>query len=416
MAEPTAPERAGSEEPMRDVAVPYGAYWSTPFVRWQGSFAHLHSLTFAAHVARAALARRGIDVAAFDHGALGMTVPQRGAFYGLPWLMGRIGATGVAGPTISQACATGARLLQSCAAEIREGSASVALAIACDRTSNGPHLYYPRPDAIGGTGEHENWILDNFDADPFTGLAMIRTAENVAARHGLSTQRQNAASLCRYAQYADALADDSAFLRRFMDLPFDVPDAAYGRVRKTIGGDEGIFPTSADGLARLAPVLPGGTVNYGGQTHPADGNAAIVLATPARARELSRDPAIGIRLVAFGQSRVEPGYMPEAPVPAAHRALRAAGIDIAQVVAIKTHNPFIVNDLLLADAFGIDEARINRFGSSLVWGHPQGPTGVRAIIELIEELVLRGGGYGLFTGCAAGDTAMAVVVKVGDAA
>ena len=57
---------------------------------------------------------------------------------------------------------------------------------------------------------------------------------------------------------------------------------------------------------------------------------------------------------------------------------------------------------------------MNNFGSSLVWGHPQGPTGLRSVIELIEELVLRGGGYGLFSGCAAGDSAMAVVLKVDD--
>jgi len=57
---------------------------------------------------------------------------------------------------------------------------------------------------------------------------------------------------------------------------------------------------------------------------------------------------------------------------------------------------------------------MNNFGSSLIWGHPQGPTGMRAMIELIEELVLKGGGWGLFQGCAAGDTAMAVVLKVDD--
>ena len=56
---------------------------------------------------------------------------------------------------------------------------------------------------------------------------------------------------------------------------------------------------------------------------------------------------------------------------------------------------------------------MNNYGCSLIWGHPQGPTGLRAVIELIEELVLAGGGYGLFHGCAAGDTAMAVVLRVG---
>ncbi len=75
-----------------EISIPYGCYWSTPFARWQGSLAHLHSLQFAAWVAKDALARRSIDVSAFDHAALGMTVPQRGCFYGLPWLMGQIGA------------------------------------------------------------------------------------------------------------------------------------------------------------------------------------------------------------------------------------------------------------------------------------------------------------------------------------
>jgi acetyl-CoA acetyltransferase len=335
---------------MTPVAIPYGAYWSTPFARWQGSLAHLHSLTFAAHVAKGALARRGIDPAAFDHGVLGLTVPQRGGFYGLPWLMGEVGAAGVAGPTVSQACATGARVLQSAAAEIREGNASASLAIAADRTSNGPHLHYPAPDASGGTGERENWILDNFNRDPFAGLGMIQTAENVAVKHGLDGARQNALTLRRYAQYADALADDAAFLRRFIELPFAVPDGRYRRTLRTLGGDEGIHATTAEGLAALKPVVPGGSVTFGGQTHPADGNAAIVLTTPARVPEFTHELGIDIRLIGFGQARVERGFMPEAPVPAARRALAAAGLDIGDIAAIKTHNPFVVNDLLLARA------------------------------------------------------------------
>ena len=140
-----------------------------------------------------------------------------------------------------------------------------------------------------------------------------------------------------------------------------------------------------------------------------------MVTTPERARELSSNPAIAIRVLAFGQSRVEKGYMPEAPVPAARQALAHAGLSINDIDVIKTHNPFVVNDIVLADSFGIPSHRINRFGCSLVWGHPQAPTGLRAIIEMIEELAMRGGGLGLFTGCAAGDTGMAVIIRVGDA-
>lgn len=397
------------------IAIPYGAYWSTPFARWQGSLAHLHSVRFAAHVTAAALAQRRIAPEVFDFGVLGISVPQRASFYGLPWLGGMIGAPTLAGPTISQACATGARTVRAAAAEIAEGAATVALVVTTDRTSNGPHLYYPAPDGPGGTGEHENWILDNFERDPWAGIAMVETADRVAAKYGIDTARQHEVVLERYAQYEEALANDSAFLRRFMTLPFEVPDSRFKRVRASLQGDEGIHRTSAEKLASLAPVRPGGTVTYGGQTHPADGSAAMVITTAERARELSRDPAITIRILAFGQSRVEKGYMPEAPVPAARQALSRAGLNISDIAAIKTHNPFVVNDIVLADSFGLASSRINRFGSSLVWGHPQGPTGLRAMIELIEELVIRGGGYGLFAGCAAGDTGMAVVIQVGGA-
>jgi len=93
-------------------------------------------------------------------------------------------------------------------------------------------------------------------------------------------------------------------------------------------------------------------------------------------------------------------------------ALEKAGKTIGEIKAIKTHNPFVVNDLYFAREFGIDVNAANNYGSPLVFGHPQGPTAARCIIELVEELVEKGGGYGLFTGCAAGDTGAAAVLKV----
>lgn len=394
--------------------IPYGAYWSTPFARWQGSFASLHSVRFAAHVAKNELAKRNIDSQTIDYGVLGFSVPQQHAFYGLPWLAGLIGATRAGGPTMMQACATGVRTLLAAAQEIEAGLSEVALVVNCDRTSNGPHLYYPNPRGPGGTGSSEDWVLDNFGCDPLGGHSMVQTAENVAARHGVATSQQHELVLRREAQYADALKDDSAFLRRFMTLPFDVPSADFRKIAGTLDGDEGVSHSTAAGLAKLKPVMEGGTVTFGGQTHPADGNAAIVVTTPEQAKALSKDPAIAVRLRGFGLARTELAYMPEAMIPAARRALGQAGLDVADMTAIKTHNPFAVNDIVFARETGAKLDAMNNFGCSLVWGHPQAPMGTRAIIELIEELALRGGGFGLFTGCAAGDTAMAVVIEVGD--
>ena len=393
--------------------VPYGAYWSTPFSKWQGSFSHLNSIVFAADTAKAALARRKIDPASLDGLALGVTVLQQHQLYGGPWLAAMIGAPGITGPMVAQACATGARTVATAAAEIEPSSERTMLAVTADRCSNGPHVYFPNPGGPGGTGDKEDIVLDSFALDPWARNSMIQTAENVAAESGITREQQDDCTLVRYEQYRRALADDSAFLKRFMVLPHEVKDASGRKVVATLTGDEGVFATTAEGLAKLKPVLPNGTVTFGSQTHPADGNCGMILTSRDRARSMSADPAIEVQIVSFGQGRAKKGFMAMATVPAAKTALDAAGIAIKDVRAIKTHNPFAVNDVYFARAMDVPIDGFNNYGSSLIFGHPQGPTGMRLIIELIEELAIAGGGYGLFVGCAAGDTAGATVVKVG---
>lgn len=392
--------------------IPYGGYWSTPFCRWQGSFAHLHALTFGAEVAVKALAERKIPADVFDGLFVGLTVPQQLSFYGGPWTAGLIGAPGITGPIISQACATSGKVITNAAMEIELGTHSAILALLCDRTSNSPHIYYPNPLAVGGVGDTEDWVWDNFGRDPFAKSSMVQTAENVAKKAGIDRAAQDEVALMRYQQYQDALKDDSTFLKRFMVVPLEVKDPSGRKVIKTVTGDEGVFATTSEGLARLKPAMEGGTVTFGTQTYPADGNVGVIVTTKEKAAELSRDANVTVRIVSHGEGRAEKGFMPRANVPASRQALERAGIGMQDVKAVKTHNPFAVNDVFFAKKMEIDVSTMNRYGSSLVWGHPQAPTGARLIIELIEELVLAGGGYGLFTGCAAGDTAFAVVVNV----
>jgi acetyl-CoA acetyltransferase len=275
-------------------------------------------------------------------------------------------------------------------------------------------MVYPNPLAPGARPEIEDWVWDNFNEDPFARNAMIETAENVAREHGIETEAQHEVVLMRHAQYQDALADEGAFHSRFMVSPVEVNPTGR-KVLAKVTTDEGIYPTTSEALERLKPVLPDGTVTFGGQTFPADGNAGMVVTGKDRAAEMSRNPSIEIQLLAFGQGRARRGYMPEANLPAVKRALEIAGIAVGDLTAIKSHNPFAVNDIYLSDSFGIPLENMNNYGCSLIWGHPQGPTGMRLVIELIEELVLLGGGYGLFTGCAAGDTAGALVLKVTEA-
>jgi acetyl-CoA acetyltransferase len=134
--------------------------------------------------------------------------------------------------------------------------------------------------------------------------------------------------------------------------------------------------------------------------------------TREKAKELSADPKIEIQVLSYGYARAGKALMAMAPVPAARIALEKAGVGVKEMKAIKTHNPFVANDIYMANEMKIDVMAFNNNGCPLIFGHPQGPTAGRCVIELIEELVMKGGGYGLFTGCAAGDTGAALVIKV----
>jgi acetyl-CoA acetyltransferase len=216
--------------------------------------------------------------------------------------------------------------------------------------------------------------------------------------------------LRRYEQYQMALANDRAFQKRYM-FPAEV------RVSKKktmlVELDEGVTPTTAEGLAKLGPAEKGGVHSFGAQTFPADGNCGFIVTNRDKAKELSANPGVEIQIVSYGFSRVNPGFMAAAPVPAAQMALAKAGLKITDMKAIKSHNPFATNDLNFAKKMGIDVMKMNNYGSSLIYGHPQAPTAGRIIAEMLEEMVDLGGGYCLWTGCAAGDTGASMILKVG---
>lgn len=388
-------------------AIPVRYLWSSPFVRWQGVLADVSSLDLAHAVTRDALAQRGADLSRITQLVLGTTIPQPGSFYAVPWLAARLGMEGLTGPHLSQACATSVACVMSAALSVQAQAGACSLVVTTDRTSNGPLLVYPRSRAMGGSPETEHWVLDNFAADPWTGRAMIDTAEGVASEGGFSRQDLDDLTLLRYRQYEHALAADRAFQRRYMQ-PVVIQK---GRQRIEVDADQGVHPTRAEDLAALKPVHEGARHTPGAQTHPADGTAGALVMSVDAARAMAEGQGVA-RLVAGAVARVEKARMPKAATVAAQEALREAGLTMDDVHAVSTHNPFAVNDLWLARQTGCPLDRMNAHGCSLVYGHPQGPTGLRGITELVHTLVLRGGGVGLFTGCAAGDTGAALVIRV----
>jgi acetyl-CoA acetyltransferase family protein len=390
--------------------VPVGFAWSSPFARWQGALSEVSSLDLAVDVTRAAFERRGFSAEELTGLVLGWTVPQRDIFYGAPSVAARLGAPGVTGPMISQACATSVACVHSAAATTEGDDSEVTLVVTTDRTSNGPQVVYPKPSAPGGSPQIENWVQDSFARDPWAGEAMSMTGELVSAEEGISREELDEITAMRYEQYTASLENDREFQKRYM-VPVTIP-----RKRKdpaVVDEDSGVFPTTREGLAKLKPMTEGGVVTFGSQTHPADGTAGMLVTGEEKARGLGNGEGV-VKLIATGFARVAKARMPKAPVPAAEMALSHAGISIGDLDVIKTHNPFAVNDAYFARKMGVQVKDMNDYGSSLIFGHPQGPTGARLIAEMIEELRMRGGGSGLFTGCAAGDSGAALVVRAED--
>jgi len=390
--------------------IPYGGYYSSPFSRWQGSFQHENSIVLGAETAKRWCASKNIDPKTFQYIYLGKSVGMPFTFYSGPYAAALLGADRTTACHVPQACSTSTTVVNMAAMGVETDNFELAFCLMTDRLSNGAHTVWPNPRGPGGEVTSENWVMDHFGYDPYGGVAMIQTAENVVQKAGgITKEICDEVTFRRYEQYMEAIANDRAFQKRYM-FPVELK---LGRGKTAlVEADEGIAPITMEGLAKLKPIIPGGTLTFGTQTHPADGNCGFIVCTKEKAQELSSNKDITIQILSYGYDRTEKAHMAMAIVPSANMALDRAGIKIGDCKVIKNHNPFVANDLYLANELKIDVMKFNNYGCSLIHGHPQAPTAGRGIMEMIEELVDLGGGYGLFTGCAAGDTGAAMVIKV----
>jgi len=392
---------------LNNAFIPYGGYFSTPFCKWQGSLQNENSIKLAAETGKRFFVEKGFDTNQIEFVYLGHTVLQKGSFYGAAWAAHELGLN-VPGMFVNHACATSTNAIYTAACAVETGAMETAYCMLTDRLSNAPHVIWPNPAGPGGEVLAENINMDNINCDPSTGFGMLITAENVAKEFGFTKEEADELTLMRYEQYKDALANDRAFQKRYM-FPIEL------KARKgvtVISEDEGVASTTMEGLVNLKTVLKEGVHTFGSQTHPADGNVGLIVATKEKALKLSTQK-IPVQVISYGFNRAKKAFMPAAPAGAVRMALSNAGIGVTEVAVFKNHTPFIANDLHLAKELGLDKASINNYGTSLVFGHPQGPTVGRLLIEGIEEAVIKGGGYVLAAGCAAGDSAAAILVKVG---
>lgn len=396
--------------------IPYRAWGGSWFPAWHTSpLAEVDIARFAAEAMPYILSQRNIPINQLDYLITGSTVPWLYKFWASPYLSHCFGQR-VPGFHLEQACATGLQVVIKAAAQVQAGAHSTVGVLAFDRTSNSPAAVFPTQGSYRRT-EVISDIWDNFGFDPATGqsgfkqdrgeTSMMACAGRAARKHKLDFNEVAEIAFWRYQQY-DA-AKKAGILNQFL-FPLKVLDVR-GQLVGVVDDDLGVRKySSSDQIKAERQIV--NCVSPGTQTHASDGMFTLLMTSKDKARELSARPEIEIQLVGTSEHRGDPGFMPEAPVIAVQKLLARTGLSMNDFVSVYGHNPFVVTDLMISKLLNHDWKNMNNTGCPMVYGHPQGPTLIRVLVEALENAVAKGGGYVLLYGCAAGDVGISAIFKV----
>jgi acetyl-CoA acyltransferase len=301
----------------------------------------------------------------------------------------------VPGLTVNRLCSSGLEAIAQADMRIRSGGNKVVIAGGAESMSLIP---------MGGNKPSPNpWLAENY---PASLLTMGLTAERVARHYNVSRDDQDAFALASHRK-ATAAQAAGRFTEEIVPVPVSnaVPGAKAGKPQVTesvFAADEGPrADTSADALARLKPVFHvQGTVTAGNSSQTSDGAAATVLMEAGRARELGIQPLA--RLVAYAATGCLPEEMGMGPIHAIPKALKLAGLTLADIDLFELNEAFAAQSLAVLRTLGIDAEKVNVNGGAIALGHPLGCTGAKLTATLLSEMHRRGVRYGMVTMCVGG--------------
>ncbi|HWW66980.1 MAG TPA: thiolase family protein [Solirubrobacterales bacterium] len=386
----------------------------TPMGSYRGALSGLRPDDLAAHVIRAVVERSGVDPeriadvylgAANQAGEDNRDVARMAALLaGLP--------DSVPGATVNRLCASGLEAVNAAARAVKLGEGDCYLAGGVESMSRAPWVVekpergLPRgPQTMHDTTLGWRMINPRMAELGVSTESMGETGENVAERHGVSREDQDAFAL-RSHRRAIAAAEAGLFAEEIVPI-----EAPKGRETVTVDADEGPRPdASLEKLASLRPVFrEGGTVTAGNASTLNDGAACLLIASEAGAESLGAEPLA--RIVSFGVAGVDPAYMGIGPVEAVPRALAAAGLSLEEIDLVELNEAFASQVLACARELGIDEERLNVNGGAIALGHPLGCSGARLATTLVRELRRRSGRYGVATMCVGVGQGLATVFE-----
>jgi acetyl-CoA acyltransferase len=359
----------------------------------------------AAEVINAVIARAGIDKNEIEDLVLGCAFPE--AEQGMNMARIAILRAGlpytVSGQTINRFCSSGLQSIAVAAQQIMSGMGDVIIAGGAESMSMVPMIgnkFVPNP-----------YLAAEY---PGVYLGMGMTAENVAKQYGVSRADQDAFAL-RSHQRAAAAQASGKFSDEIVPLTVTTKVGAGSKVKEsslTFAADEGVRKdTSLEALGALKPAFSvKGSVTAGNSSQTSDGAAALLMMSEEKAKALGLTPIA--RFVSFGVGGVPPEVMGIGPVAAVPKALKYAGMTLADIDLIELNEAFAAQGLAVMRELGMDEDKVNVNGGAIALGHPLGCTGAKLSVQIIHELRRRGKSTGLVTMCIGGGMGAAGIIEV----
>ncbi len=361
-----------------------------------------------ATVVKAVLQRSGVDGSEVGHLAFGHVIPTEARDMYISRLVAINGGLPLtsAAFNVNRLCGSGLQAIVSASQSILLGDTEMAIGGGAECMSRGGYLSETQR---WGSRMGDSKVTDMMVGaltDPFGRMHMGVTAENVAAKFGISRADQDALALESHRRAAQA-QDEGRFDDQIVPV---VIKTRKGEVQFKVD-EHPRRDITAEGLAGLRAVFikENGTVTAGNASGINDGAGAVLLMSGEALKSSGAKPLA--RLVAYAHAGVDPNIMGIGPVPATQAVLKRAGLTIEQMDVIEANEAFAAQACAVAKELKLDPAKLNPNGSGISLGHPVGATGAIVTIKALYELQRTGGRYALVTMCIGGGQGIAAIFE-----
>lgn len=348
----------------------------TPLAKsWKGSFNMTHGATLGAHAVKAAVERAGVDPASIEDVIMGCAYPEGATGNNIARQIALRAelSVSVAGVTVNRFCSSGLQTIALAAQRVIAGEGDVYVAgglesISCVQLEVNMHMVF------------DGWLKKK---KPAIYHSMLQTAETVAARYGISRERQDEYGARSQQRACAALAAGhfNAEIAPITVRMAGIDQAAGGKLytrEVTVSQDEGLREgTTLEAIAKIKSATPGGSVAAGNASQFSDGAGACVVMSAAEAERVGAKP-LGI-FRGFAVAGCEPDEMGIGPVFAVPKLLARAGLKVEDVGLWELNEAFAVQVLYCRDKLGIPDDRLNVDGGAIAVGHPYGMSGQRLV-------------------------------------